>query len=176
MDPFEKFKRLNELLHPKAPQKEWNPRFCERCSGIRRRDTVYGYLVCIECGRVALRNQYYVTEFATSFCRIESQRYSRIKYFKLFLEKGHQLPTSIEDQLVRMFRRVNGEFKKIVSGRKNLIKYNYLLRKMLEELNEVEHSKAFPIPSRRRTLRKYDRIWKSICEGLDFTFRPSLST
>jgi hypothetical protein len=167
--------KLEEYLNkenPPLPVKR-NPWLCTNCTNNLVRDCVRGHLVCTNCGFVSISSPMYVHEYATHYCVIQSQPYTRLKYFRFFLERSKKLPDIIEKRLCMMFVNVNESFNNNASGRRNFIKYNYLINKLLIEIDKKDLAKKFPLPNRKRTLRKYDRLWEKICKDLNYTFVPS---
>ena len=90
--------------------------------------------------------------------------------FKLTGKQPPYIKKIDEERLMRFFRQsvcVFNESKPTM--RKNFINYNYVLYKLLELIKQHELLQHIPL-LRKTRLREHDRIWKMICEKLDWEF------
>ena len=73
-----------------------------------------------------------------------------------------------------MFRMVQEPFRKYQpKDRKNFLNYSYILNKFSRLLKLKELYDYFPLLKSPSKLREQDKIWKKICEHLDWTFHSS---
>ena len=91
---------------------------------------------------------------------------------------GRQPPTITpedEEKLKRMFKEIQEPFQKVCpKNRKNFLSYSYVLHKFVELL-ELDHLKVlFPLLKSREKLHQQDKIWKGICEELNWEFIKSV--
>jgi hypothetical protein len=85
------------------------------------------------------------------------------------------LDPQVEDQIRVMFKLVQPVFMKHAPKmRKNFLSYNYLLRKCVQLLERDEYIELFPTLKARDKVWAQDKIWKSICEELNWEFIPSI--
>ena len=81
---------------------------------------------------------------------------------------------SLEKKLLFMFDMIE-EIWPIVKpkNRKNMLSYPYILHKLCELLEEDELLPSFPLLKSQDVLREQDRIWKRICDKLNWEFYSS---
>ena len=88
---------------------------------------------------------------------------------------SERMPVCLEDQLKRMFCRIQAPFvKHSPAMRKNFLSYGYVLHKFVELLGEDTYLPKFPLLKSREKLRMQDNIWKAICIDLNWEFIPSI--
>lgn len=178
MDLFEQYeKQFNALFKYNSKEesktdtkesKNANSNICSNCKEERIRDTNSGFLVCQYCGEIPANSSLYcVAEFTPNVLMMEANKYKRSIYFKRLVRKNNILPAHVEELLCRMFPTINDKFKEKVKNRHNFIKYNFVIHKMLESIGKPELARRYPIPTRKRTLRKYNQIWKLIYKAVD---------
>lgn len=88
-------------------------------------------------------------------------------------------PPTLSNELVRelekMFRQIQEPFSKVCpEERVNFLRYSYVIRKFLELLEEESLIKHFPLLKSREVLYKQDKIWKAICNQLNWTYYASI--
>jgi hypothetical protein len=85
------------------------------------------------------------------------------------------LDPEIEERIRIMFKMVQPAFlKHAPKNRKNFLSYNYTLRKCIQLLERDEYMDFFPQLKSREKLFEQDKIWKKICDELNWQFIPSL--
>ena len=85
------------------------------------------------------------------------------------------LESSDEDKMRMMFQQIQVPFgRHSPDNRKNFLNYAYIFRKFLELLSLDEFLVNFTELKSREKLYEQDRIWKLICEDLDWEFIPSV--
>tara|TARA_Y100001980_G_C14555760_1_gene345099 strand:+ start:4712 stop:5581 length:870 start_codon:yes stop_codon:yes gene_type:complete len=106
-----------------------------------------------------------------------SKYYEHVNYLTHMIN-GYQLPyltQKEEDKLRNMFNRIQGPFdRNLPSGRSNFLNYNYVFRKCLELLELDELLPYFSNLKSREKLYEQDKIWKIICDEINWQFIPSL--
>ena len=81
----------------------------------------------------------------------------------------------IEEKLRIMFKEIQNPFLKVCpKGRKNFLSYSYVLHKFVELLSLDELLPCFPLLKSREKLHQQDKIWKDICNELQWEFIKSV--
>ena len=85
-----------------------------------------------------------------------------------------KLSRDTERQLRKMFREIQEPFAiHKPKGRKNFISYSYILHKFCELLELDEFLPCFPLLKSHDKLSQQDKVWKKICNHLNWEFYPS---
>lgn len=85
------------------------------------------------------------------------------------------LTPEIEEALRNMFKEIQAPFiKHCPKDRKNFLSYSYVLHKFIQLLGIDEYLDYFPLLKSREKLYQQDRIWKMICEELNWQFIKSI--
>lgn len=90
---------------------------------------------------------------------------------------GMQMPhlsPELEERLKNMFKMIQTPFLKHSPLRKNFLSYSYVIHKFLQLLEEDEFLPCFQLLKSRDKLSEQDKIWKKICEELDWQYIPSI--
>ena len=107
----------------------------------------------------------------------KSKYYEHVPYITTILN-GIQPPTmaqALEDKLRLMFHQIQKPFEKHKpANRKNFLSYSYVLYKMCELLGEDDYLKCFPLLKSTEKLYVQDKIWKKICEELNWEFYKTI--
>lgn len=152
------------------------PRMCKTCGERLFLDYMRSHFVCVKCGRIEKTMVYYMShgdmECHKTFQR---QTYSRAHHFRNYLLKSRfdhlHLPVKT---LTHMFRTVNRIFNEHYSStRKNIIRYNFIVLKLMQLLGKPLAADALSLPT-RKTVLSYDRIWKTVCHDAKWKFIPTL--
>jgi uncharacterized Zn finger protein (UPF0148 family) len=86
-----------------------------------------------------------------------------------------QLSPELEEQLRNMFKMIQTPFlKHAPRSRKNFLSYSFVLHKMIQLLGKDEYLDSFGLLKSRDKLYDQDRVWRKICEELNWEFYPSL--
>ena len=85
----------------------------------------------------------------------------------------------IENKLRTMFRQIQEPFSIVCpktgpNKRKNFLSYYFILFKFCELLNITQYNKSFPMLKSIDKLVAQDKIWKNICEYLEWKYIPSV--
>lgn len=81
----------------------------------------------------------------------------------------------VEERLRIMFKMIQPAFlRHAPKNRKNFLSYNYTLRKCIQLLERDEYLHLFPALKSREKTFEQDKIWKKICEELNWEFIPSI--
>lgn len=89
-----------------------------------------------------------------------------------------RLSMEVEERMKEMFAEVQQPFDEVIPivcpTRRNFLSYAYIIRKFAElmELDEIVDN--FPLLKSREKLMVQDKIWKAICERLQWRFIPSM--
>lgn len=96
------------------------------------------------------------------------------------INKLNGLPTphfdpELEEKLRSMFKQTQPLFLKYApKTRKNFLSYSYVLHKFMQLLGKDEYLPYFHLLKSREKLHDQDKIWKNICEELNWGFIRSL--
>lgn len=98
--------------------------------------------------------------------------------YKIKGEKPPEITRAIEEELKNNFDLIQAPFEKVVKvvapDRKNFLSYSYTIFKMLQ-LMELDHLLVyFTLLKSREKLILQDKLWKGICEELNWRFIPSV--
>jgi len=88
-------------------------------------------------------------------------------------------PLKITDEfnniLMDLFDKIQEPFKKhCPKNRKNFLSYSYTLHKFCQLLGKREYLIYFPLLKSREKLFEQEKIWKDICNDLNWDFIPSI--
>jgi hypothetical protein len=88
------------------------------------------------------------------------------------------IPTYVEEKLLKMFELIQEPFeivkKEVAASRLSFLSYNYVLFKFCELLDLDEYKKHFTLLKSVDKLRIQDKIWRGICEMLEWEYIPSI--
>jgi len=105
--------------------------------------------------------------------------YEHVNYILSLINHTKQtsLPKHVEETLIKMFVATQHPFETVTdSDRVNFLRYNYIIYKMLEIIDETEYLHMFPLLKSRHKLIQHDQVWKRICEHptLQWPFIPTI--
>lgn len=106
--------------------------------------------------------------------------YEHIPYllYKITGKAPFQISAHDEERMKHMFAQIQAPFERVLPSvapqRRNMLSYAFVLRKFAELLELDDVAASFPLLKSREKLGVQDRIWKAICEELDWRFIPSL--
>ena len=81
----------------------------------------------------------------------------------------------IEEKLRYMFKEIQTPFEKhCPKNRKNFLSYSYVIHKFIQLLDMDEYLIYFTLLKSREKLYQQDRIWKNICNDLNWQFINSI--
>ena len=83
--------------------------------------------------------------------------------------------TNFEKVLLELFQKIQAPFTKhCPPKRKNFLSYSYTLHKFCQLLGKNEYLIYFPLLKSREKLFEQEKIWKGICDDLDWKFIQSI--
>jgi len=86
-----------------------------------------------------------------------------------------KITREVEEKFRQMFKEAQEPFTIYCpKNRKNFLSYSYTLHKFCQLLELDDFLPCFPLLKSRDKLKEQDRIWKKICEYLDWQFISSL--
>jgi hypothetical protein len=95
---------------------------------------------------------------------------------KITGQKFHLMPKIVEDKLRQRFQAIEEPFQKhCPPSRTSFLSYSYVIRKLLELMNQDIYLQFFPQLKSKAKLIASDQIWKAICEELGWQFHPSIT-
>ena len=81
----------------------------------------------------------------------------------------------LEEKLRYMFKEIQNPFQKhCPKHRKNFLSYSYVIHKFIQLLGIDEYLIYFPLLKSREKLYQQDKIWKEICNDLDWQYINSI--
>lgn len=81
----------------------------------------------------------------------------------------------VEEMLKSMFKEIQIPFSThCPRSRVNFLSYSYVLHKFCQLLELDEFIKCFPLLKSREKLRVQDKLWKQICDDLQWAYYPSI--
>lgn len=88
------------------------------------------------------------------------------------------IPIEVEEKLKEMFKAIQEPFEivkeKVCPSRLSFLSYNFVLYKFCELLSLDEYKNCFTLLKSIDKLRIQDKIWKGICEILEWEYIPSI--
>lgn len=85
------------------------------------------------------------------------------------------LSREVEEQLLCYFKQIEEPFRLYKkTGRKNLLRYSFVLHKLCELMELDEFLRCFRLLKNRNKLMEQDAVWASICKHLGWQFIPSV--
>lgn len=85
-----------------------------------------------------------------------------------------QIPQEVEEQLKIMFRMIQDPFEKHKPRtRSNFLSYSYCFFQLLSLLDQKKYTILFPLLKSREKIREQDKIWKDICDELNWEYTPA---
>ncbi len=148
-----------------------------------RLDVRFSRYVCIHCGWSV-----------NSWCRTiydkfgenggrwsRGYTYNRTQQFKDRMERKGCLSATTQMIMANRFIYINRFYMQILLrdekygiDRKNTLKYEYLIKKMLQLLRKHDSASKFKAPKTKRKLEEYERIWRFICEHFKWKFYDAI--
>lgn len=110
--------------------------------------------------------------------KLNLSRYYENVFHIIYRLNGLQPPTlarEVEDKLLHYFKQIEEPFRIYKKkGRKNILRYSYILYKLCELLELDEFLRCFRLLKNRTKLIEQDNVWASICKHLGWEFIPSM--
>ena len=80
----------------------------------------------------------------------------------------------VEEQLCMMFEKIQDPFERHrSSNRINFLSYSYVIHKFCQLLGYTQYLSYFTLLKSKDKLHEQDKIWKKICDDLDWKYNPS---
>lgn len=173
--PFDQiFEKKYELPKTLTRKKEINI-FCSMCNIMKHLDTHNNLYICVECGASSIANSDYLMPPSVKMNIRYIHVYKRSIRFCKILDDSVCIKGPLREKLLCMFNQVQPVFKKLCFGkRKNFIRYQYVIIKLLEILRKNHLTQYFNLPKSDIITAKYDGIWILICKELKWEFIPSI--
>jgi hypothetical protein len=103
--------------------------------------------------------------------------YEHVPYLLLRIN-GTQPPSfsrDVERKIKQMFKDIQIPFAIYCpSGRVNFLNYYYVLKKFCEILGLDSYAKYFPPLKNAKKLLEHDKVWKNICQYMDWPYKKSI--
>jgi hypothetical protein len=103
--------------------------------------------------------------------------YEHVPYLLLRIN-GTQPPSfsrDVERKIKQMFKDIQIPFAIFCpSGRVNFLNYYYVLKKFCEILGLESYAKYFPLLKNAKKLLEHDKVWKNICQYMDWPYKKSI--
>jgi len=81
----------------------------------------------------------------------------------------------VEDKLIRYFKAIVQVYEPLKGDKRNsFMNYYYVLYKLLHLMKEYELLQYIPLLRTKQRIREHDRVWKKVCEELDWSFHPTV--
>jgi hypothetical protein len=156
--------------------------FCETLSSIqgRQRVTVPDDVLSVINGELK-KYRIHLKDVTSAHIRQFLKRLGLTKYYDashliiniLRGENEPVIPRHIEQQLIRMFVTIQKPFDNVCeNGRKNMLRYNYVVYKLLQLLGRdgEPYLYLFPLLKSKAKLSQHDETWKRICREIGWEF------
>lgn len=146
--------------------------YCYECKTEKFVDTSMGWYCCKICGDISGKNticDLNYKDIVESYNRVNC-KYDRINQFTTQLNNNVILDKPKQRRMINMFETTLFYLSDIISGRKNCIKYKYIIYKLLELIKERIDDKNFLLPKTSYTIKKYDKIWEQVCEKANWQY------
>lgn len=137
-------------------------------------------MIVLELNKIHFEN---LAELDPTLIRGILKKLSQSKYYEnvfhiIYRLNGLQPPTlsrEAEEQLLHYFKQIEEPFRIYKKkGRKNILRYSYILYKLCELLELDEFLGCFRLLKNRNKLMEQDIVWSSICRHLGWEFIPSM--
>ena len=86
-----------------------------------------------------------------------------------------RLSEEVKEIIKQMFNEIQEPFSRIrEQNTTSFFSYSYVIRKLLELLNQYECIQYFPLLKSREKVYQQDMLWKQVCKDLNWDFIPSV--
>jgi len=81
------------------------------------------------------------------------------------------IPRLLEEKLITFFKQIDRTFDSLFNSRKqSFMNYYYVIYKLLQSMGQYELMMHVPLLKTKSRLIQHDRVWKMICDELDWVF------
>jgi predicted RNA-binding Zn-ribbon protein involved in translation (DUF1610 family) len=85
------------------------------------------------------------------------------------------LSREVEEKIKTMFKQIQEPFAKYCPKKRiNFLNYSFILHKFFQLLEMPEFARCFTLLKSREKLKEQEKIWKNICQDLNWNFYSSL--
>ncbi len=145
-----------------------------------RLDAIHSLYVCMNCGWAVKSQCTAIYEkFGNKSGRwLRGNSYNRKSQFTNRIERKRCISNHIQSILTYKFIDINNFYTHELVGktvfRKNILKYEYLIHKMLQCCRRHDLAARFSCPKTNRKIIEYERVWKLICNHFDWVFYDNI--
>lgn len=132
-------------------------------------------VVCPNCG-YCIKRMVFDNSFnpKTHYIKYE-KNYKKTDHLSNCLKKRSKIPTYIKNLIEYKFNELSFPMQKIYkNNRKNFLNYPYVIRKILELLNQKKYMDYFPLLKSNKRIRQHDKLWRKLCIEMKWKFIPTL--
>lgn len=137
-------------------------------------------MILIELNKIHFDNlaELNPTQVRNILKKLNLSRYYENVFHIIYRINGLQPPTlsrEVEEKLLHYFKQIEEPFRIYKkAGRKNILRYSYILYKLCELLELDEFLRCFRLLKNRTKLIEQDTVWAAICKHLGWEFIPSM--
>lgn len=138
------------------------------------------HLVLVELNKIRYNN---LADLEPITVRNILKKLNLSKYYEnvfhiIYRINGLQPPTlsrEVEEKLLHLFKQIEEPFRLYKKkGRKNILRYSYILYKLCELLELDDFLRCFRLLKNRTKLMEQDTVWAAICKHLHWQFIASM--
>lgn len=162
---------LKSQLEDKKIEKEEKRDYCMKCNAQRFYCSNTDNMICEKCGSCvkAYKEYHSFLDRKSKIFRPKSQRHKYLRLKKKF-KIMNLIDEKIKDVIKMKFSQIIKYFEKTTYlKRKNILRYDYIIIKFLEIINEKDRV-DYKLNLTRDTIKKYDKIWEDFCELYYYNF------
>lgn len=165
------YKRQNHLV-------EWLNQFQARESIEIPKDVLDSIILELKRSRITDISKINIVDMKAILKKLKLHQYYEHMPFIISRVSGKPPPTldrETEEEIKQMFKEIQEPFEKYrPTDRTNFLSYSYLLHKFFQILGMSEFVPYFPLLKSHDKLRAQDKLWKQICEELEWQYYPSI--
>ncbi len=84
-----------------------------------------------------------------------------------------EIPEYIENELIRLFVKIQQTFDRLEKERTNFLRYTYVIYKLLEITDHDVYIHLFPLLKSAEKIQQHDQMWKLICMEHGWVYTPT---
>lgn len=157
---------------------------CAYCKSGMKVDSRLCLFVCTNCGWCV--KTHYSTIYEKFGMRMgrwhRRYSYDRKAQFRGKMTSRGGIPISAQIMMTHRFALLNKFYANEILNndiynvkRKNILKYEYIIHKMLQLTKRHDWAAKFESPKTKRKIKEYERIWWMLCEHFDWTFYDDIA-
>lgn len=175
----EDFEKIFQFSNVKRKENDFpkNRYECRDCKIPTNLDLITDYYICPSCGLCEKTDERYFgfNKYPMNFMHSNKYEAHHIKRLIINMKKMGIYDEDVINSIRKRFSIIEDYYANEYSNtkRKNIIRYAYLIIKILEllECPKYLNYKFLPV---KKTLKKYDKIWNDICTYAGWKFVPSV--